>query len=65
MKPANYLILGTAPLTALRRSDSSVSELNARLGDGELGKMFFSRRSSKTKLTPSMAGPRARPPAVG
>jgi hypothetical protein len=26
---------------------TSVSELNARLGNGELGKMFFSKRSSK------------------
>ena len=44
---------------------TSVSELNARLGDGELGKMFFSRRSSRTKLTPPVADPRARPPAAG
>ena len=30
---------------------TSVSELNARLGNGELGKMFFSRCSSETKLS--------------
>ena len=44
---------------------TSVSELNTGLGDGELAKMFFSRRSSKKKLTPPVADPRARPPAVG
>ena len=38
---------------------TSVSELNARLGNGELGKMFFSRRSSETKLTPPVADSRA------
>jgi hypothetical protein len=32
---------------------TSVTELNAVLGDGELRKMFFSRRSSKTKLANS------------
>ena len=32
---------------------TSVEELNARLGDGELRKMFFSRRSSKTKIADS------------
>src|SRR5215469_9983134 len=44
---------------------TSVSELKTGLGDGELAKMFFSRRSSKKKLTPPVADPRARPPAVG
>jgi hypothetical protein len=44
---------------------TSVEELNARLGDGELMKIFFTRRSSETKPTPSAANsrtPRARPP---
>jgi hypothetical protein len=31
---------------------TSVEELNARLGDGQLMKIFFTRRSSETKLTP-------------
>jgi hypothetical protein len=31
---------------------TSVSELNARLGNGQLRKMFFSRRSSETKRSP-------------
>ena len=38
---------------------TSVSELNARLGNGQLRKMFFSRRSSETKLTPPVADSRA------
>jgi hypothetical protein len=44
---------------------TSVSELDARLGNGELRKMFFSRRSSKTKLTLPVGDPSARPPAAG
>jgi hypothetical protein len=39
---------------------TSVTELNARLGDGELRKMFFGRRSSETKLTPPLTDSRAR-----
>ena len=38
---------------------TSVIELNARLGNGELRKMFFSKRSSETKLTPPVADSRA------
>jgi hypothetical protein len=43
---------------------TSVEELNARLGDGELMKIFFTRRSSEIKPTPAAAdsrAPRARP----
>ena len=43
---------------------TSVEELNARLGDGELMKIFFTRRLSETKSTPPAANshaPRARP----
>ena len=43
---------------------TSVSELNARLGDGELRKIFFSRRSSKTKLAPPVADSRSSSSAV-
>jgi hypothetical protein len=43
---------------------TSVSELNARLGNGELRKMYFSRRSSKTKLTPSVTDSRSSSSAV-
>ena len=43
---------------------TSVSELNALLGNGELRKMFFSRRSSKTKLTPPVADSRSPSSAV-
>jgi hypothetical protein len=39
---------------------TSVSELNARLGNGELKKIFFTGRSSKTKLTPPVVDPRPR-----
>jgi hypothetical protein len=38
---------------------NSVSELNARLGNGELMKIFFAGRSSKTKLTPSVVDSRS------
>jgi len=38
---------------------TSVSELNTRLGNGELMKIFFAGRSSKTKLTPSVADSRS------
>ena len=38
---------------------TSVSELNAHLGDGELTKMFFSRRSSKMKVIPRVADSRS------
>src|SRR6516164_11781656 len=38
---------------------TSVSELNARLGNGELSKMFFSRRSLEMKFTPPVADSRA------
>src|SRR6516225_3624890 len=38
---------------------TSVTELNARLGNGELRKMFFSRPSSEIKLTPPVADSRA------
>ena len=38
---------------------ASVNELNARLGNGELRKMFFSRPSSEIKLTPPVADSRA------
>jgi len=38
---------------------TSVSELNARLGNGELTKIFFTGRSSKTKLTPPLADSRS------
>jgi hypothetical protein len=34
---------------------TSIVELNARLGDGELEKIFFTRRSSETKLKPAIA----------
>jgi hypothetical protein len=34
---------------------TSVTELNAALGAGQLRKIFFSRRSSETKPTPSVA----------
>jgi len=42
---------------------TSVEELNARLGDGELMKIFFTRRSSETKPTPvtDSRAPRAQP----
>ena len=43
---------------------TSVEELNARLGDGELMKIFFTRRLSETKSPPPAAtsrAPRARP----
>src|SRR6266436_5664578 len=42
---------------------TSVEELNARLGDGELMKIFFTRRSSQTKPTPvtDSRAPRAQP----
>ena len=43
---------------------TSVEELNARLGDGELMKIFFTRRSPVMKPMPSAAdsrGPQARP----
>jgi hypothetical protein len=43
---------------------TSVSELNARLGDGELRKIFFSRRLSKTKLAPPVADSRSSSSAV-
>ena len=43
---------------------TSVSELNALLGNGELRKMFFSRRSSKTKLAPPVADSRSSSSAV-
>jgi hypothetical protein len=38
---------------------TSVAELNARLGDGELMKIFFTRRSSEMKLPPPAADSRA------
>jgi hypothetical protein len=38
---------------------TSVEELNARLGDGELVKIFFTRRSSGMKPTPPAADSRA------
>jgi len=38
---------------------TSVEELNARLGDGELMKIFFSRRSSEMKPAPPAADSRA------
>ena len=38
---------------------TSVSELNARLGDGELMKIFFTRRSSEMKPTTPAADSRA------
>ena len=38
---------------------TSVSELNARLGNGELMKIFFTGHSSKTKLTPPVADSRS------
>ena len=44
---------------------TSVEELNARLGDGELMKIFFTRRSSEMKPTPPAVdsrAPQARPP---
>ena len=44
---------------------TSVAELNARLGDGELMKIFFTRRSSVMKPTlqaVDSSGPQARPP---
>jgi hypothetical protein len=37
---------------------TSVEELNARLGDGELMKIFFTRRSSEMKPTPPTADSR-------
>jgi hypothetical protein len=43
---------------------TSVEELNARLGNGELTKIFFTRRSSEMKPTPPTAdsrAPQARP----
>jgi hypothetical protein len=39
---------------------TSVEELNARLGDGELMKIFFTRRSSETNPTPPVTDSRAR-----
>jgi hypothetical protein len=36
---------------------TSVAELNARLGEGELRKIFFTRRSSKSLPTPPAAEP--------
>jgi hypothetical protein len=38
---------------------TSVNELNARLDDGALMKIFFTRRSSVMKSTPSAANSRA------
>ena len=43
---------------------TSVSELNARLGNGVLRKIFFAGRSSKTKLTPPVADSRSPSSAV-
>jgi hypothetical protein len=43
---------------------TSVSELNARLGNGELIKIFFTRRSSKTKLITPVADSRSSSSAV-
>src|SRR6516225_2604033 len=43
---------------------TSVTELNARLGAGGLRKIFFSRRSSKTKLAPPVADSRSSSSAV-
>jgi len=43
---------------------TSVSELNVRLGDGELRKIFFSRRLSKTKLAAPVADSRSSSSAV-
>src|SRR5271157_3459975 len=43
---------------------TSLEELNTRLGDGELMKIFFTRRSPEMKRTPPAAdsrGPQARP----
>ena len=39
---------------------TSIVELNARLGDGELGKIFFTRRSLETKPKPAIADSRTR-----
>jgi hypothetical protein len=39
---------------------TSVEELNARLGDGELMKIFFARRSSQTKPTSPVTDSRER-----
>jgi len=44
---------------------TSVSELNTRLGNGELMKIFFSGRSSKTKLTPPVANSRPQSSSAG
>ncbi|MBV9297985.1 MAG: hypothetical protein JO066_03340 [Verrucomicrobia bacterium] len=44
---------------------TSVSELNARLGNGELIKLFFTGRSSKAKLTPPIGDSRSRPSSAG
>src|SRR5262245_60093607 len=44
---------------------TSVSELNALLGDGELRRMFFSRRSPETKLTPPLPDSRRRSSSAG
>ena len=38
---------------------TSVSELNTRLGNGELMKIFFNRRLPKTKLAPPLADSRS------
>ena len=38
---------------------TSIEELNARLGDGELMKIFFTRRSPEMKRTPPAADSRA------
>ena len=43
---------------------TSVSELNSRLGNGVLRKIFFAGRSSKTKLTPPVADSRSPSSAV-
>ena len=44
---------------------TSVSELNARLGNGELIKLFFTGRSSKAKFTPPVGDSRSRPGSAG
>jgi hypothetical protein len=44
---------------------TSVSELHARLGNGELMKIFFNGRSSKAKLTRPIADSRSRPSSAG
>jgi hypothetical protein len=43
---------------------TSVSELNARLGNGVLRKIFFGGRSAKTKITPPVADSRSSSSAV-